>query len=263
MFWSSLKHWTGIDRGQTGILQKHGKVNRKQNSGVSWGFTLFVFFQSRFFKLFATLEGEPNYPDCADIDKLFNRITDELVEPYKAVNISLFSRDFLRCNLMDCEFTTTATCRYVSNFALVSWCFMYFQSHLNSGYFRVKICPTCITGQDLRQSSSEIPENELSRELVFLALDVLPTQLPQELQVDNYITDNIRYNIYEHMWNVLRFPDQIPMYICILPGSIWHWQNQAINSALAVWFGELSSLGHSFGFIHQQWNCSLLSWLKT
>jgi hypothetical protein len=91
----------------------------------------------------------------------------------------------------------------------------------------------------------------------------LPTQLPQELQVDNYITDNIRYNIYEQMWNVLRFPDQIPMYICILPGSIWHWQNQAINSALAVWFGELSSLGHSFGFIHQQWNCSLLSWLKT
>jgi hypothetical protein len=76
---------------------------------------------------------------------------------------------------------------------------MYFQSHLNSGYFRVKICPTCITGQDLRQSSSEIPENELSRELVFLALDVLPTQLPQELQVDNYITDNIRYNIYEQM----------------------------------------------------------------
>jgi hypothetical protein len=116
-----LKHWTGIDRGQTGILQKHGKVNRKQNSGVSWGFTLFrFFFQSRFFKLFATLEGEPNYPDCADIDKLFNRITDELVEPYKAVNTSLFSRDFLRCNLMDCEFTTTATCRYVSNFALVS-----------------------------------------------------------------------------------------------------------------------------------------------
>ena len=35
--------------------------------------------------------------------------------------------------------------------------------------------------------------------VVFLALDVLPTQLPQELQVDNYITDNIRYNIYEQM----------------------------------------------------------------
>ena len=40
----------------------------------------------RFFKLFATLEGEANYPDCADIDKLFNRITDELVEPYKAAS---------------------------------------------------------------------------------------------------------------------------------------------------------------------------------
>lgn len=39
--------------------------------------------QDRDWSNWPTNAGEPNYPDCADIDKLFNRITDELVEPYK------------------------------------------------------------------------------------------------------------------------------------------------------------------------------------